>query len=93
MANTQILKGIRCPECLGEQAFVIQITRNVVMFDDGYEPGLEREDDYFPEHVIEPDAGLRDDDPIECFERRGGCGHRGRVKEFRAHSDAADVQP
>ena len=82
--NTQILAGIRCPECPNETAFVVQVTMNVVMHDDGYDAmGQTPELDHFPGRVIDPDDGFLDEDPIQCYERRGGCGHRGTVSEFR----------
>ncbi|MGI8307041.1 hypothetical protein [Saccharopolyspora hattusasensis] len=31
MSNTGILKGVRCPECVSETAFIIQMRMNVVM--------------------------------------------------------------
>jgi len=85
MTNIQNLVGIRCPECLSEQAFIIQVTMNVLMHDDGIDfMGRSQPDsDHFPGRVIPHDTGLHDDDPIQCFERRGGCGHRGTMKEFR----------
>jgi hypothetical protein len=93
--NTQILKGIRCPECFSESTSVVQMTMNVVMQDDGAvffscsQPG----NDHFPGHVIPDDTGFRYDDPIECFQRSGNCGHRGTVKEFReAKSFIADAR-
>ncbi|MCY1718589.1 hypothetical protein OVA26_16755 [Microbacterium sp. SL62] len=70
--NTQNLAGIRCPRCSFESAFVVQVTLDIVVLDDG-----------FTDHVIEPQRGLLDDDPIQCPEVRGGCGHRGTVAEFR----------
>ena len=85
MANTQNLQGIRCPQCLSDEAFVVQITSNLVMFDDGvdYMGVTQPEDDHFPERVIAQSNGFESTDPIQCFERRGGCGHRGTVAEFK----------
>ncbi|TLS44915.1 hypothetical protein FE633_17360 [Streptomyces montanus] len=85
MANTENLKGIRCPECFSEEAFVVQITMNVVMHDDGiaFMGCRQPENDHFPGRAIPDDDGFGDDNPIQCFERRGGCGHWGTVKEFR----------
>ncbi|MFI9629221.1 hypothetical protein [Streptomyces sp. NPDC052042] len=83
--NTQNLAGIRCPECLSETAFVVQMTMNVVMFDDGigFMSCTQPENDHFPGRVIDDEDGFMDEDPIQCYERRGGCGHRGTVGEFR----------
>jgi hypothetical protein len=43
MANTNCLAGIRCPECGSEGPFIIEVTQQVVMSDDGSE-------DYCPLH-------------------------------------------
>lgn len=85
MSIPQYLKGIRCPVCLSESAFVVQMTMNVVMEADGIDffGCSQPEDDHFPGRVISPDDGFVDGDPIQCFERRGGCGHRGSVEQFR----------
>lgn len=83
--NTQRLAGIRCPRCFSERAFVVQITLNVVMLDEGHDifGSEEPPADHFPGRVIDSEDGFFDDDPIQCHERRGGCGHRGTVEEFR----------
>ncbi|WP_424862996.1 hypothetical protein [Streptomyces sp. MMS24-I29] len=83
--NSQILSGIRCPECFNETDFVVQMTTNVVMFDDGISfKGVSMpENDHFPGRVIDDEDGFMDEDSIQCYERRGGCGHRGTVGEFR----------
>jgi len=84
------LAGIRCPRCAHERAFVVQITLNVVMLDDGVDsaaPG-QLSAEHFPARVISPRSGLSDGDPIQCHEGRGGCGHRGTVDEFRMPADA-----
>lgn len=84
MANTQILKDLSCPKCFYENTFIVQITLNVVMADDGYTEGCSQPGNaHFPERPISDDNGFRDDDPIECHERWGGCGYRGTVGEFR----------
>lgn len=84
MANTQILQNIRCPKCLNEQGFALQLTVNVVMADDGIDWGTQQPDlDHFPGRAIDPDDGLFDEDPIQCWPRRGGCGYLGTVAEFR----------
>lgn len=85
MHNTHIFKGIRCPKCLSESTFVVQVTINEIMQEDG--AGVfscpQPDNDHFPNHIIPDDTGFRDDDPIECFQHCGGCGHQGTVKEFR----------
>ena len=83
MANTQILKDIRCPECLETQRFVIQVTMNVVQEDDGIDfMGTTPELDHFPGRRIDEQDGLGDDDPITCA-NRNGCEYTGTVGEFR----------
>jgi len=83
VANAQILKGIRCPKCFETQSFVVQITTNVVMFDDGADyMGGGFQDDHFPGRVIDDNDGFKDDDPITCA-NRNGCHHTGTVVEFR----------
>ena len=37
MANTNCLKGMRCPKCGYEDGFYIDVTRTVLMRDDGSE--------------------------------------------------------
>lgn len=92
-ANTGRLAGIRCPRCAHERAFVVQITLNVVMLDDGVDPAAAGQPpaEHFPARVIDPRSGFSNGDPIQCHEGRGGCGHRGTVDEFRIHTgtDAA----
>lgn len=84
MANSQKLEGIRCPECSNEQGFAVQMTMNIVMVDDGIDWGTHEPDlDNFPGRVIDPDDGFLDEDPIQCWPRRGGCGHLGTVGDFR----------
>lgn len=81
--NTQLLKGIRCPECFETQRFAVQITMNVVMEDDGIDfMGHQPPADFFPGRVIDEADGLLDADPIVCMSR-SGCGRRGTVAEFR----------
>lgn len=89
--NTQRLAGIRCPQCSHESAFVVQITLNVVMLDEGHDIfGCEEPPaDHFPGRVIDSEDGFFDDDPIQCYQRRGGCGHRGTVSEFRITEEAS----
>lgn len=91
--NTQRLAGIRCPRCAHERSFVVQITLNVVMLDEGHDIfGCEEPPaDHFPGRVIDSEDGFFDDDPIQCHARRGGCGHRGTVKEFRVPEEVADA--
>lgn len=86
MANIEKRVDIRCPECLSDKAFIIQVTMNVVMHDDGVDfMGCSQPDNgHFPGRAIPDDVGLHDGDPIQCFEGRGGCGHRGTVTEFRS---------
>ena len=85
MANTEILKGIRCPECFETQRFVIQKTMNVLMEDSGLDSmSSQPADDHFPGRRVDPDDGLNDFDPISCA-NRNGCGHMGTVAEFRVH--------
>lgn len=90
MTNTQNLKGIRCPKCDNESAFVVQMTMNVVMNDDGIDfMGVQQPPlDTFPGRVIPEDDGFEDEAPIICFQRPGwfsdtGCGYMGTVGEFR----------
>ncbi|MFE4332493.1 hypothetical protein ACFRQM_24635 [Streptomyces sp. NPDC056831] len=91
MSNTQNLAGIRCPKCFNETAFVVQMTMNVVMFDDGISfLGVSQPDnDHFQGRVIPDDDGFRDEDPIECYMRRDGCGHWGTVRDFRTNATTA----
>lgn len=81
--NSQNLKGIRCPECFETRSFVIQMTVNVAIEDDGvdYMSGM-FDNDFFPGRVIDEEDGFNDQDPIACANGRG-CGHRGTVAEFR----------
>jgi len=92
-SNTGRLAGIRCPRCAHERAFVVQVTLNVVMLDDGVDPTAAGQPsaEHFPARVIDPRSGFSNGDPIQCHEGRGGCGHRGTVDEFRIHTgtDAA----
>lgn len=82
-ANANMLEGIRCPECFEDQRFAIQMTRNVIVKDDGLDTmGSQPEDDHFPGRVIDPDDGFCDDDPISCA-NRNGCLHYGTLREFR----------
>lgn len=89
-SNTGRLAGIRCPRCAHERAFVVQITLNVVMLDDGVAPVAAGQPsaEHFPARVIDPQSGFSDGDPIQCHEGRGGCGHRGTVDEFRIRTSA-----
>jgi hypothetical protein len=81
--NTQKLAGIRCPKCYETQGFVVQLTINVVMNDDGFDcMSGQFPDDYFPGRNIDEDDGLSDEAPIVCA-NRNGCQHRGTVAEFR----------
>jgi hypothetical protein len=92
MANTQNLKGIRCPMCFETNGFVIQLTMNLVMHDDGYDAmGTQIPDDHFPGRVIDDNDGLNDEDPITCA-NRNGCEHRGTVGEFREIERANELQ-
>lgn len=85
--NTGNLKGLRCPKCYENQRFVIQMTMNVVMENDGIDfmGSSQPENDHFPGRVIDEGEGLHDEDPISCHNRTYGgvCGHRGTVREFR----------
>ncbi|MFF2053737.1 hypothetical protein ACFVU2_19190 [Leifsonia sp. NPDC058194] len=83
MANTEFLEGIRCPVCFEEDRFVIQVTVNALLCDDGYDWMASQPDpDHFPGRVLTEDEGLGDEDPISCA-NRNGCGHYGTVAEFR----------
>ena len=75
------LEGLRCPACHQNDRFVIQLVQNVVVMSDGLDSNLEPGDDCFEDRPIDPEAGLRDGDPIRCFGRY--CGHRATVAEFR----------
>ena len=80
--NTQILKGLRCPECLSEGPFVVQVTMNVVMDDDGIDWGMSQpEGDHFPGRPVDDSDGFEPESPIQCSARRG-CGHYGTVESF-----------
>ncbi|MBD0673982.1 hypothetical protein [Streptomyces sp. CBMA156] len=81
--NTQNLAGIRCPKWFSEEAFAVQMTMNVITFDDGVSLlGVSPPDSgHFPGRVIRDDGGSTDDEPIQRFVRRGSCGHRGTVDE------------
>lgn len=82
MANTENLKGVRCPQCLETDGFVIQMTINVIMRDDGYDAmGGQFPNDHFPGRVIDDNDGLTDGDPIMCANR--ACEYRGVVSDFR----------
>lgn len=84
--NTQILKGLRCPDCLSEGPFIIQVTMNIVMADDGIDWGMRQpEDDHFPDHPVSGRSGLEPGSPIQCSERRG-CGRYGTVEDFTAEA-------
>lgn len=88
MANTQFLKGLRCPECLETGRFVIQVTMNVIQEDDGIDfMSSQPELDHFPGRRIDEEDGLGDEDPISCA-NRNGCEHRGTVGEFRIEVEA-----
>jgi len=92
--NTQNLAGIACPECGQTARFVVQITINVFMEDDGVDfMGHQPDPDTFPGRVLDPDDGLRDDDPIQCAARYDGCGHRGTVREFRQPTERPPAEP
>lgn len=84
--NTQLLEGIRCPECHSTLRFAIQVTMNVVLEDDGLDVMASTPaDDVFAgvgngREITEEHSGLRDDDPIQCLNY---CGHLGTVAQFR----------
>lgn len=87
MANSQLLKGIRCPECFETQRFAVQMTINTLIVDDGLETMASQPDlDHFPGRRIDENDGLHDEDPISCA-NRNGCGHMGTVGEFRIDAD------
>ncbi|QWF85753.1 hypothetical protein [Amycolatopsis sp. CA-230715] len=82
--NVGYLAGIRCPRCLENERFGVQITSNVTFCDDGADVmGRQPTDDVFPDHPIDEQAGFRDEDPIVCRNRSGLCRHVGTVAEFR----------
>jgi len=88
MANTQHLRGIRCPECFETGRFIIQMTMNVVQEDDGIDfMAAHPELDHFPGRRIDEEDGHNDGDPITCH-NRNGCGHTGTVHDFREINQA-----
>lgn len=92
MANTQNLEGIRCPMCYEEGRFVIQMTMNVLMCDDGLDSmASQPELDHFPGRVIDEEDGFHDEDPISCA-NRNGCNYYGTVAEFRVENQDKEVE-
>ncbi|WP_279365344.1 hypothetical protein [Microbacterium testaceum] len=87
-SNTGRLAGIRCPRCGYERAFVVQITLDVVMLDDGVDSAAPGQPTAGHVPVIDTQSGFSDGDPIQCHKGRGGCGHRGTVEEFRIRTGA-----
>jgi hypothetical protein len=85
MPNQEKLKDIRCPECLQTQRFALQMTLNVVMEDTGLDVmGSQPSDDLFEAKPVDPEEGLRDQDPIQCFARGwAACSYQGTIAEFR----------
>ena len=82
--STERLAGVRCPRCSNERAFAVQITVSVVLDGDLDISGSARSiTDHAPGRIGDPPDGFRGDEPIQCHQDRGGCGHRGTVDEFR----------
>lgn len=79
-ANTGRLADTRCPRWLQQAAFVVQITLNVVMLDDGMDlvGSGQLSGDHFPTRVTGSGNGFGDDDPIHCHEIRAAAGTGGR---------------
>jgi hypothetical protein len=91
MANTDALKGIRCPVCYETGRFIIQKTVNVIQEDDGIDSmARQPELDHFPGRSIDEEDGLMDGDPITCANRSDFrvCGHTGTVSDFREENQA-----
>ncbi len=82
--STERLAGVRCPRCSNERAFAVQITVSVVLDGDlDISDPRGRSPTTRPAASADPPDGFRGDEPIQCHQDRGGCGHRGTVDEFR----------
>jgi len=92
MANTNLLKDIRCPECFQADRFAVQMTMNVLVVDDGLDSMVTQPElDHFPGRVIDEEDGFADSDPISCAARYG-CGHMGTVGEFKQAARLAHLR-
>ena len=79
---TELMRGIRCPECHEDQRFGVQTLMNITMTREGWDcMAHQPEDDAFPGRVLDPMDGFRDEDPIICM--NGYCRHLGTFAEFR----------
>ena len=84
--NTHLLQDVRCPSCHVTDRFVVQMTMNVYVEDDGVDfMESPPPDDTFPEKPVDSGPDFADDTLISCA-GRNGCGHSGTVGEFKTVS-------
>jgi len=92
-ARTGRPAGIRCPHCGNVSAFAVQLTVNVVLDGDLDVIGSpQASSDQCSARLTGPGDGFRGDEPVQCQQDRGGCGHRGSVEQFRVRAEDSAVE-
>ena len=76
MSNENCLEGISCPECGSEGPFLIEVSRLVVVYDDGI--------DFYDKRCSGAEWGYNS--YIKCFD----CKHSGELKLFSAEQPCHD---